>query len=177
MGDRPTIGHLANLLEKWFVNDESLSEGKRELAGEIVEELRGLAMNKRYNPEHDYMDDVAERRKFEEFEASRNGLKKFKPMPLADVHIARCCANCAFNKGFPIQDGNEFLEYGRAFYYGFYPCTLNGREADKCMVTDTFGVCKHHKFREEMKGFTKGKPRPLAHLEKCIRAREAKEET
>ena len=130
-------------------------------------------MDKRY----DYTDDkIQASLEAREFMASRAELKKFKPMPIADVRIARCCANCAFNKGFPIQDGSEFFEYGQSFYYGFYPCTLNGREAEKCMVTDMFGVCKHHKFREDMKGFCKGKPKPLAHLEKCIEARKSKEE-
>ena len=130
-------------------------------------------MDKRY----DYTDDkIQASLEAREFMASRARLKKFKPMPVADVRIARCCANCAFNKGFPIQDGSEFFEYGQCFYYGFYPCALNGREAEKCMVTDMFGVCKHHKFREDMKGFCKGKPRPLAHLEKCIEQKKSKQE-
>ena len=41
MPSKPTIEQLANLLEKWFVNDESLPERKREQAQLIVEELRG----------------------------------------------------------------------------------------------------------------------------------------
>ena len=130
-------------------------------------------MDKRYDNSRCIYDDIAELRTFE---MSRDGLKKFKPMPVADVHIARCRANCAYNKGFPIQEGNEFLEYGLAFYYGFFACTLNGREAEKCMVTDMFGVCKPRKFREDMKGFSKGKPRPLAHLEKCIEQKMSKKE-
>ena len=130
-------------------------------------------MDKRYDNSRCIYDDIADLRTFE---MSRDGLKKFKPMPVADVHIARCCANCAYNKGFPIQEGSEFLEYGLAFYYGFFACTLNGREAEQCMVTDMFGVCKHHKFREDMKGFCKGKPRPLAHLEKCIEQKKSKQE-
>ena len=126
--------------------------------------------------EYDYsVDSIQESIESREFYVSRAKLNKFKPMPVADVRIARCCANCAFNKGFPIQDGNEFLEYGQSFYFGFYPCTLKGREADKCMVTDKFGVCKHHKFREELKGFTRGKPKSLLHLERCIEAKKAKE--
>lgn len=126
--------------------------------------------------EYDYsIDTIQESIEYREFYVSRAKLNKFKPMPVADVRIARCCANCAFNKGFPIQDGNEFLEYGQSFYFGFYPCTIKGREAEKCMVTDKFGVCKHHKFREELKGLTRGKPKSLLHLEKCIEARKAKE--
>ena len=130
-------------------------------------------MEKRYDYSNDEINDSIEAR---EFIVSRAKLNKFKPMPVADVRIARCCENCAFNKGFPIQDGNEFLEYGLSFYYGFLACTLNGRQAEKCMVTDRFGVCKHHKFRENMRGFSKGKPRPLAHLEKCIEARRNKDD-
>lgn len=37
-----TLDSLIELLEKWFVNDESLSKRKREQAKIVVEELRGL---------------------------------------------------------------------------------------------------------------------------------------
>lgn len=42
MPDKPTIDVLAKLLERWFVNDESLPMRKREQAKIIVEELRGI---------------------------------------------------------------------------------------------------------------------------------------
>ena len=66
-------------------------------------------MDKRYDYLCDTIGDSIDAR---EFIASRARLNKFKPMPVADVRIARCCENCAFNKGFPIQDGSEFFEYG-----------------------------------------------------------------
>lgn len=40
---KPTMERLIELLEKWFVNDESLSKRKQEQAQILVEELRGLA--------------------------------------------------------------------------------------------------------------------------------------
>lgn len=43
MLNKPTMERLVDLLEKWFVNDESLPKRKRELAEILVEELRGLS--------------------------------------------------------------------------------------------------------------------------------------
>lgn len=42
MPTKTTIGRIAELLEKWFVNDESLPKRKREQAQMIVEEVRGI---------------------------------------------------------------------------------------------------------------------------------------
>lgn len=43
MPNKPTMVRLIELLEKWFVDDESLPKRKREQAEIIVEELRGLS--------------------------------------------------------------------------------------------------------------------------------------
>lgn len=45
MPDKTTIEVLSKLLEKWFVNDESLPKRKRKQAQIIVEELRGIQAN------------------------------------------------------------------------------------------------------------------------------------
>lgn len=112
-----------------------------------------------------------------DFERTRGKAKNFKPMPVADCHIARNCGNCWYNKG-RIDELSEFVEYGFSFYYGFYVCTVDGREAERCKVTTNDSVCSRHKFKE-VEGSFKIRPRDkvlsLRHLERCIAQRVEKE--
>ena len=113
--------------------------------------------------------DLENVQKSRDFMHSRAETKRFKPMEIADCHIARCCGNCIFNKG-RIDDLHEFMEYGRAFYYGFCACTLNGRTPDKCRVTEVNNVCSSHKF--DGKGINPRKPsKALMHIAVCIEAK------
>ena len=43
MPEKPTLKSLTELLEKWFVNDESLPKRKREQAEILVEEFRDFS--------------------------------------------------------------------------------------------------------------------------------------
>lgn len=114
------------------------------------------------------MSDIkAELRSFHE---QREESKRFKPMPIAECRLSRNCGNCIYNKGSAIHEMNEFLDYGRAFYYGFLACTLEGRTPDKCRVTTRDAVCKHHKFAEKGIG-GETLPRCLQHLKHCIEER------
>ena len=127
-------------------------------------------MFRKYMPE-DFDESLAELRRFQ---SQREDTKTFKPMPIAECRLARTCQNCIYNKGSPIHEMNEFLGYGRAFYYGFLACTLEGRTADKCRVTTSDAVCRHHRF--ERKGIGgKTLPLPLSHLKRCMDERVKKQ--
>ena len=129
---------------------------------------------KPYKPKHPFdvlFDGIAASR---EFQRTRADATKFKPIPIADCHIARNCGNCLYNKG-RIDELSEFVEYGHLFYYGFYACTYEGRTCDKCRLTTNDSVCSHHTFEEVGDGVYKVRPRdktcPLRHIERCIKAR------
>ena len=110
--------------------------------------------------------DLASVQKSRDFIHSREETKRFKPMEIADCHIARCCGNCIYNKG-RIDELHEFSDFGRAFYYGFCACTLNGRTPDKCRVTEVNNVCSSHTF--EVNEINPRKPsKALMHLAVCI---------
>lgn len=127
-----------------------------------------------YKPVHPFdvlFDGIAASR---EFQRTRADATKFKPIPIADCHIARNCGNCFYNKG-RIDELSEFAEYGHLFYYGFYACTYEGRECEKCRLTTKDSVCSHHRFEEVGDGAYKIHPRdktcPLRHIERCIEQR------
>jgi len=134
-------------------------------------EVRG----KEFDPEHDVLLEYEQNtRKFLE---DRKNAKLFKPMKVAPVHHARCCFNCAYRKSMETIDQDfSFNGYGQYFYFGFIACALNGRAPEKCMVTDKFAVCKHHKFGEGLKGAIRNPPKPLQHLSKCIEAKVAEKQ-
>ena len=126
-------------------------------------EVRG----KEFDPEHDVLLEYEQHTR--KFLSDRKNSKVFKPLKVAPVHHARCCFNCAHRKSMETIDQDfSFVEYGQYFYFGFIACALNGRTPEKCMVTDKFAVCKHHKFDEELKGATRNPPKPLQHLSECI---------
>lgn len=110
-----------------------------------------------------------------DFERTRGKAKNFKPMPVADCHIVRHCGNCWYNKG-RIDELSEFVEYGFSFYYGFYACTVDGREAKKCKVTTVDSVCSRHKFQESVfKIRPRDKTFALKNIERAIAQRVEKE--
>ena len=117
--------------------------------------------------EHIALDEEESWKELCRFREQRDNRKTFKPMPIAECRLARSCENCIYNKGSAINEMNEFLDYGRSFYYGFLACTLEGRTPDKCRVTTREAVCKHHKFAE--KGI--GGKTLLHHLKHCIEER------
>ena len=130
-----------------------------------------------YKPKHpfDVLFDGIEASR--EFRRTRADATKFKPIPIADCHLARNCGNCRYNKG-RIDELPEFVEYGLLFYYGFYACTYEGRTCDKCKLTTNDSVCRNHQFVEVENGgyklSTRDKTCPLRHIERCIKARLAK---